>query len=91
MKNSTMKLTLSKPTHDYMAIDPKCGCIVGLVADIPEVRKDTAIDVAEFIKSGYLVERVSRESEQFKNAIKNFGHHCQEKQLNLLWDGGTHE
>lgn len=38
-----------------------CGCIVAFVVDDPKYPKDTAKSVAEFIRSGYAVERVTVE------------------------------
>jgi len=67
---------LQKPTDNYIAT-AKCGCTVGLIAVIPGYEKDTAKKVADFIKSGCLVRLVERESDEFKYAVNNFGHHCQ--------------
>lgn len=38
-----------------------CGCIVAFVVDEPEYPRDTAREVAEFIRSGLTVERVTVE------------------------------
>jgi hypothetical protein len=81
---------LPKPTHDYIAT-AKCGCIVGLIADIQGTEKETAKEVANFIKQGCKVERVNRDSEQFKTAIANFGHHCEPKQMKLFAIRGTNQ
>lgn len=43
-------------THVYIARNP-CGCLTGFCTDIPG-SKETASDVANFIKSGRTVERV---------------------------------
>ena len=74
---------LEKPTHDYVAT-AKCGCVVGLIADMKGAEKDTAKEVADFIRRGCKVELLSRESEQFKNALASFGHHCQPEQPSLF-------
>jgi len=72
-----------KPTHSYIAT-AKCGCVVGLIAVIPGYEKDTAKNVADFIKRGYMVELVERSSEKLIQAVNNFGHHCQPEQQSLL-------
>jgi hypothetical protein len=74
---------MQKPTHDYVAT-AKCGCVVGLIAVIPGDEKETAKDVASFIKSGCLVELVERSSKKFRDACANFGHHCQPEQPALF-------
>jgi len=71
---------MNKPTHDYMAT-AKCGCVVGLVAVIPGDEKETAKSVAEFIRDGFTIELVERSSQRFRDALENFGHHCQPEQL----------
>ena len=79
---------LEKPTHDYVAT-AKCGCIVGLIADLKGAEKDTAKEVANFIRRGCKVELLSRESEQFKAALASFGHHCQPEQPALFTPSNT--
>lgn len=74
---------LQKPTHDYIAT-AKCGCVVGLIADMVGLEKETAKEVASFIKRGCMVERVSRSSDTFKTALASFGHHCQPEQPSLF-------
>lgn len=74
---------MQKPTHDYVAT-ARCGCVVGLIADIAGDENDTAKAVADFIRSGCKVELVSRDSEQFKSAVSSFGHHCRNEQLSLF-------
>lgn len=49
---------MSKPTHTYLAIREACGCVVGSVADTPEWRREVAAGVAEWIRAGYIIERV---------------------------------
>jgi hypothetical protein len=63
------------PTHEYIAT-AKCGCIIGLCADIPGLEKDTAQSVARFIRDGCTVQWVSRDSQTFRDAVVNFGHSC---------------
>ena len=50
-------MALNLGTHVYTG-KAKCGCIVAVVADMPDMPKETAKDVAEFIRGGYTVERV---------------------------------
>lgn len=73
----------TQPKYDYIAIAP-CGCVVGAIAIIKGNEKNTANDVAYFIKNGCRVELVERGSDKFKNALINFGHHCQEEQMELI-------
>ena len=44
-------------THAYIGKLP-CGCAVACVVDMPDRKKSTAEDVAEFIREGYTVERI---------------------------------
>jgi hypothetical protein len=76
------------PKNEYVAT-AKCGCIVGLIADLPGAEKDTAKEVANFIRRGCKVELLSRESEQFKVALASFGHHCQPEQPSLFTPSNT--
>jgi GMP synthase PP-ATPase subunit len=46
----------ARPTHCYTGT-LLCDCIVAVVVDEPEHSKDTAKDVAEFIRHGYRVDR----------------------------------
>lgn len=63
-------------TDCYIGIK-NCGCIVALVYDHQKYRKDTAETVAEFIESGYRVERAVFDEVKHKlkrckcNASKN--------------------
>lgn len=45
----------------YIARKRECGCIVGATLDIYDYRKDTAKDVAIWIREGLIVERVTSE------------------------------
>jgi hypothetical protein len=74
-----------KPEFEYIATDKRCGCVVGLMADYGDP-KETAAEVARFIKHGCAVTRVSRESEEFRHALDNFGHRCEfgMEQLRLI-------
>lgn len=71
------------PTHEYIAT-AKCGCVVGLVADIAGQEKFTAQSVAGFIADGCAVERVDRTSQKFIDACGNIGHHCNPAQERLF-------
>ena len=41
----------------YFATDPKCGHIVAAVVDDPNHRKDTAKNLAEWVRDGYTITR----------------------------------
>ncbi|MCK9568589.1 hypothetical protein M0R72_06580 [Candidatus Pacearchaeota archaeon] len=62
----------------YIAVK-SCGCVVGAVVDIPECRKETAKDVAEWIRNGLTIERVP--SAEVKTLLKAC--HCDEKQISM--------
>jgi hypothetical protein len=47
----------SMSTHNYIALG-KCGCPRGCVVDDPQYPSDTADAVAEFIRSGFTVDRL---------------------------------
>jgi len=51
---------------------------------MPDRKKETAKEVAFFIKSGCTVKHISRSSDEFKQALENFGHQCQPEQLSFL-------
>ena len=51
---------ITKPTHDYVARDEH-GCLIGLCSDIPEIKKETAKEVAKWISHGLTVTRVTVE------------------------------
>lgn len=56
-------------THDYIGT-AKCGCVVAVACDVPSDPKFTAESVADFIKSGLTVTRISHE--EFRQG--KFGH-----------------
>lgn len=61
--------------HCYIAKE-KCGCITGVVVDNPARLDGVAEDVADFIKSGRTIERVS-----LKDIRKNhLGCNCKDKE-----------
>lgn len=60
----------------YIGIKP-CGCTVAAVIDDPKYAKDTAESVADFIKSGYRIERVACDEARFK--LKECKHGKNEK------------
>lgn len=65
--------------HEYgYAAFEKCGCMTGAVVDMADA--DTAKDVADFIKSGRRVERMTIDE---INAI-GFGCKCAEDQPSLF-------
>ena len=49
-----------------------CGCVVAVSVDTPFYRRDVAKDLAEFIRRGYTVERVT--VEQAKQMLQP---HCE--------------
>jgi hypothetical protein len=59
-------------THAYVG-RRKCGCMCGAVADIPGNEDETASEVAEFIKCGLLVDRVTIE-----DVRENYAKDCEE-------------
>jgi hypothetical protein len=46
----------------YVAKKRDCGCIVGATVDMPQHCKETAKDVARWIREGFIVERMESES-----------------------------
>lgn len=53
-----MSREIEKATHVYIG-RIKCGCVVAVVIDTMD--KETGNDVAEFIASGYAIERMTFE------------------------------
>ena len=49
---------MAEATHAYIGRG-KCGCIIAVTTDVPDMRKETAADVAEFVRGGLSVERVT--------------------------------
>ena len=45
--------------YAYIARKPDCGCVTGAVVDDDLMRKETARCVADFVKSGRVIERVT--------------------------------
>lgn len=74
---------MEDPTHDYVAI-AKCGCVVGLMTDMKGYEKETAKEVASFIREGCKVKHVERDTQEFRDYCDNFGHKCQPKQVELF-------
>lgn len=56
-------------THNYIGT-AKCGCVVAVTCDVPSQPKWSAKSVADFIKSGLTVTRISHE--EFRQ--NKFGH-----------------
>lgn len=57
---------MQSPTHIWIARERACGCCTGLASDEPSL----AAEVAEFIKSGRAVDRVTRiEFEEIRNEL----------------------
>jgi hypothetical protein len=51
---------ITQPTHDYVGRDEH-GCLIALIADIPELKRETAKEVASWIREGLTVTRVTME------------------------------
>jgi hypothetical protein len=66
-------------THCYVG-HADCGCLVSVVVDDPEYKKDTAKSVAQFIRSGYAVTRITLE--EFR-AVGKWGHQCIPKRFDI--------
>lgn len=58
---SAVSEAFANATHAYAGYCGGCGSMVAIVIDLPGYGKDTARSVAEFIRSGYRVERVTIE------------------------------
>lgn len=54
----TIQEQLANATHAYAAICPTCGAKFGAMIDIPATRKDTAANIAAWIRKGYNVQRL---------------------------------
>lgn len=50
---------MSDAPHDCYIGRGSCGCVIAACVDIPACKKDTARDIASWIKQGMTVERVS--------------------------------
>lgn len=69
-----------KPTNEYVARKP-CGCVVGLMAVIPGRERETAKEVAAWIRDGLTVTYISRDSDEFTTVIDHFGETCPKCQV----------
>ena len=49
---------MSESTDTYIAVKPTCGHMVACIVDIPDHARDTAKEVAAWIKDGLRIERV---------------------------------
>lgn len=69
----TYMAAIEAATHVYVGRD-KCGCAVAVITDVehPNAKKETAKEVADFIKSGLTVERMA--ITDWRKAP--FGHKC---------------
>lgn len=65
---------MSETVWTYLGVKP-CGCAVAIMVDRPEYAKDTAKDIAKWIRDGWAVERV--EIEQGRNRL----HSCIHKEV----------
>lgn len=80
---------MSKPDFEYIAKKRDCGCVVAICADLPGNERETAKDVAAWIRAGLIVERISHD--QVAAALEHFGcMHREPKvsQLQMLMEGG---
>lgn len=48
-----------RATHDYVGFWKDCDCIVAVCVDLIDHPRETAKDVADFIRRGYRVQRYS--------------------------------
>lgn len=71
---------MERPEFSYIGRKP-CGCVVAAMVDNPDDAKETAKEVAKWIKLGLTVERVTHEYVR-----QNFTTNCPhaEKQLSLF-------
>jgi hypothetical protein len=53
-------IDFSTATHAYIARN-KCGCVTAVCVDHPDLAKETAKDIAAYVRSGRTVERVAIE------------------------------
>jgi len=69
----------NRPEFDYAGFAP-CGCLVTLIADMPEDRAMVARECAKVIKNGDRLERLhhSKVSELLETI--GFGCHCEKKE-----------
>ncbi len=58
MATKTVDQIFDEVTHAYIGRG-KCGCIVAVATDVPDLRKETAANVADFVRGGLAVERVT--------------------------------
>lgn len=64
--------TVKKPTGHFYIAKLACGCVCASAVDSEEARQHIADDVAEWIRTGLSIERVTRE-EWRANVADNFG------------------
>lgn len=80
---------LTPATHAYVGRAP-CGCVQLLMVDMPDFRKDTAKSVAEAIREGLSIERIT--IEESRRLAKEITWDCQHKasaQQAPLFQGAT--
>lgn len=53
--------THTPATHAYVARTPGCLCVVAATVDRPEYKRDTAKNVADWVRRGEVVERMEIE------------------------------
>jgi hypothetical protein len=58
----------------------ECGCVTCAIVDIPALRNETAKTVADWIRRGRTIERVT--NDEVKNLLKTCT--CDEKQIKMV-------
>lgn len=49
--------TVTAPAMAYIATVPGCGCMVACTVDVPEHARDTARELASWVRDGLTIER----------------------------------
>lgn len=80
MATRNMEELQRQTTHVYVA-RKKCGCMVAAVSDMPTFERETAKDVADFIRDGLAIERMTMA--EYKGASGAMGCKCGPQQGSL--------
>lgn len=91
-----LKRMMAAATHVYAA-KSECGCYTAVVTDVPAIKRETARDIASFIRDGRMVERMT--FAEWREVLKSgrFGHTCErrskprEAQGDMLDGPGVHD
>ena len=68
---------MTDPEYVYLGREPNCHCIVFVCADMPDMKSRTAKNVAQCIRDGLEVSRISRAEWEELRKVEEFG--CKEK------------